>query len=264
MSKVHQSNIRVHTQLVETGVYQKSVHRSDRNKKYLKKFFSNFKPGIKHLDIGCGDGFIFECTENKFLSYGIDITPAMIKHCSINHPEVILKRSQAEKIPFDDKFFNLITAYSFLDHLYNRKKFYNQCFNKLKKGGVLFIGLIPNKIFYDNLKIKLIDKKSILDKQTLKIELNKAFDDGNYYEKNFNIKKNDLEYCEPGKTRDLGIDPYNEISFLKNLGFKNIEVKFDWIVSENKISNKNIIKNLYSYSDLCSSAFKYFDIYAEK
>jgi len=264
-NKVQQANINVHTELIVKGHYQSSVHKSERNKKKLKNYFKQFKKNnFIHLDSGCGDGFIFECIPKNFSSFGVDITEAMLAECKTKFPNVTLKKSVVENLPFENEFFDISTSFSFLDHLNNRNKYYLESFRTLKKDGIFFSGLIPNYYFYEAFLLKKLFNESLLPKDIIHNELQKAFYDGDHYLNKFNINKNELNLCEPGKSQELGINPYKEIKLLEEVGFKNIKIEFDWIVGENYINDKSLIKKIYKASDICCSAFKYFNIYARK
>ena len=67
MSGVIDANIEVNEALLAAGEYQKSPHRRPENIAKVARKINEQTYGdkvIKHLDIGCGDGFIFECYEN--------------------------------------------------------------------------------------------------------------------------------------------------------------------------------------------------------
>ena len=150
-NKIVQANISIHSKLLKIGDYQKSTHKSDRNRRRLKNLFAQtFSKHVKHLDVGCGDGFIFECTPENFESFGLDITPLMLEECGKRFPQVNLSEGLAEEMPYENEFFDFITVYSFLDHLENREKFYREAFRCLKKGGKAFFGLNPNQVFYSS------------------------------------------------------------------------------------------------------------------
>jgi SAM-dependent methyltransferase len=265
LNKTHKANIKVHSELLEKGIYQTSIHKSKRNKIKLSQFLNRFKKNnLTHLDCGCGDGFVFDCSPHNFLSYGVDITDAMLAECKKKFPKVFLKKALVEKLPFDNNFFDLSTSYSFLDHLKNREKYYLEVYRTLKFDGIFFSGLIPNFYFYNTFILKKKFNNSILPKNVIDDELLKAYSDGDHYHEQYNINRNDLDLCEPGKSIENGINPYIELKILEKIGFKEIEIEFDWIVGENFITDKTLINNIYEASDLCSSAFKYFNIYAKK
>ena len=182
MDKIIQANINVHTKLVQDGNYQISPHKLDENKKKIKiilkkKFKRN---NILHLDVGCGDGFIFDCTPKTWSSYGVDITDAMINECKTNHPSIVVKKGVAEKIPFPNSHFDFVSCYSFLDHLKDTSLFYKEVYRVLKPGGCFFFGLNPNSHFFNsvqlihhtnNKKIRNLAQKMSLEKRFIMLNI---------------------------------------------------------------------------------------------
>jgi SAM-dependent methyltransferase len=267
-SDVIDANRRVHSNLILSGEYQRSPHKTRQNVIRVNSELSKFnlkKPGITHLDIGCGDGFIFECRPLNWISHGIDATPEMLKICTNNYQDVVLKEGIAELLPYEDESFDVVTCYSFLDHLESTERFYFEAMRVLKPGGNFYFGLSPNRSFYNELmQSKDFELSEILNsKIDLVLELQKAFDDGTYYEENFGINKYDLIKCEPGKSIKKGLSPKEECSKLKKIGASKIKIKYDWVFQQNKIDTKTI-KTLIDFLPFTSPCFKYFDIIGSK
>ncbi len=80
------------------------------------------KPGSKVLDVGCGKGFqIFELTQvlPGLEVRGIDISSYALEH---SHPDVrhLIDHASAAKLPYPDKFFDLVFSINTLHNLHNR------------------------------------------------------------------------------------------------------------------------------------------------
>jgi SAM-dependent methyltransferase len=267
-SEVIEANQRVHSSLILSGEYQKSPHRSGESVRRVRSILSSLLPSsqsVAHLDVGCGDGFIFECRPSHWVSHGIDVTPEMLQACASNHPEVRLQLGYAESLPFKENSFNVVTCYSFLDHLESTERFYSEAMRVLKPGGVFYFGLSPNREFYVALMRSLQFKLSetLRHQIDLTLESEKAFDDGAYYEKNFGIDKKDLARCEPGKSITLGLSPAEEYSKLERLEVKRIEIKYEWVFQQNRL-DENIVSNLINFLPFTSACFKYFDLMGVK
>ncbi len=267
-SEVIEANRRVHSSLILSGEYQKSPHRSTESVHRVQSILSGLHPSsqsLAHLDVGCGDGFIFECKPSHWVSHGVDATLEMLQACASNHPEVMLQLGYAESLPFKDASFDVLTCYSFLDHLESTEDFYAEAMRVLKPGGVFYFGLSPNREFYVALmrmpQFKLSD--TLCRQVDLSLESEKAFDGGSYYEKNFGIDKNDLARCEPGKSIARGLSPEGEQSKLVRLGVSRIEVKYEWIFQQNRLDSK-IVSNLTDFLPFTSPCFKYFDLMGVK
>ncbi len=262
--KVIEANRRVHSSLLLSGEYQKSPHRNPESIQRVRSILSGIcrvnKP-IVHLDVGCGDGFIFECKPADWLSYGIDATPEMLKVCAANHPEAKLQLAYAEKLPFPDAFFDVVTCYSFLDHLESTGHFYSEAMRILKPNGVFYFGLNPNRDFNLALMRSPQFKLSeiLMEQVDLALEYQKAFDDGAYYEKNFGINKHDLALCEPGKSITAGLSSLEERTKLENLSISQIKIEYEWVFQQNRL-DADVVKNLVDFLPFTSACFKYFDV----
>jgi SAM-dependent methyltransferase len=267
-SEIIEANRRVHSSLILSGEYQKSPHRSAESVRRVHSILSGLHPSshsLAHLDIGCGDGFIFECKPGHWSSHGVDATPEMLQACASNYPDVKLELGYAELLPFKDATFDVVTCYSFLDHLESTECFYAEAIRVLKPGGVFYFGLSPNREFYSALirspQFKLSD--TLRHQVDLSLESEKAFDDGSYYEKNFGIDKQDLARCEPGKSIALGLSPEEEQTKLGRLAVSRTEIKYEWIVQQNRL-DADVVKNLTDFLPFTSACFKYFDLIGVK
>jgi SAM-dependent methyltransferase len=263
-SSVIEANRRVHSSLILSGEYQKSPHRSPESAKRVRSILSKLHLTsnlLEHLDVGCGDGFMFECRPDNWLSQGVDATIDMLNECSKKHPSVKLKEGFAEDLQFADSSFDVVTCYSFLDHLESTQRFYSEAMRVLKPGGIFYFGLSPNKDFYSALLQSSGFELSgyLKNKVDISLELLKAFDDGSYYEKNFGIDKKDLMQCEPGKSIAKGLSPIEEFHKLESLGVPNIRVEYEWIFQQNRL-DQEIINSIKDFLPFTSPCFKYFDL----
>ena len=267
-SDVIEANRRVHSSLILSGEYQRSPHRSADSVRRVRSILSGLNASrqpLAHLDIGCGDGFIFECKPSHWVSHGIDATPEMLQACTANHPEVKLQLGYAETLPFKDASFDVVTCYSFLDHLESTACFYAEAMRVLKPGGMFYFGLSPNREFYVALiRSSQFKLSEVLSRQVdLALESQKAFDDGTYYEQHFGIDKKDLSRCEPGKSIAHGLSPTEEQSKLQTLGANRTEIKYEWIFQQNRLSPE-IVEHLMGFLPFTSACFKYFDLMGVK
>ena len=265
---VIEANRRVHSSLILSGEYQKSPHRNPESAERVRSLLSRLHGSSKelmHLDIGCGDGFIFECKPENWESHGVDATPEMLTACAKNHPKVKLQEGFAETLAFADSSFDVVTCYSFLDHLESTQNFFAEAMRVLKPGGVFYFGLSPNRGFYSSLlQSSNFELSDYLKRSTdIKIELQKAFDDGTYYEERFGIDKNDLIQCEPGKSIAYGLCPLEECSKLESLGIKKIRIGYEWIFQQNRLDT-TAVEIITNFLPFTSSCFKYFDLIGKK
>ena len=79
------------------------------------------KPGMKILDVGCGKGFLINDLKELCPGldvYGVDISEYAIKNCLSQVKEKCYEGS-ATKLPFEDKFFDLVISITTLHNLFN-------------------------------------------------------------------------------------------------------------------------------------------------
>lgn len=94
----------------------------------------------KILDIGCGTGRNLLMLREWGKTYGVDINPLALKFC-FKRGQKNIKLGGAEKLPFANSHFNLVTI---LDVLYHRGiksdlKALSEAFRVLKPGGYLLV-----------------------------------------------------------------------------------------------------------------------------
>lgn len=267
-SNVIEANRRVHSALISLGEYQKSPHRGPDSVRRVQALVAGWpvksSQDLHHLDVGCGDGFMFECAPSTWTREGVDITPDMLKVCAERHPGVRLQEGYAEKLPFPDASFDIVTCYSFLDHLESTEKFYSEAMRVLRPGGWFYFGLSPNREFYLSLeRLSQYQLSEQLKRLDLPLEVKKAFDDGAYYQEQFGIDPADLRYCEPGKSVAKGLLASEELGKLKSLGASQVAIEYEWIFQQNRIE-PDVVDALRSFLPFTSSCFKYFDLMGVK
>ena len=102
------------------------------------------------LDIGCAMGGFLLFLKSKGINhlYGTDLTEKYVNFASKN-PDLVIKIGSAEKLPFEDKKFDLILMDQVMEHLYEPRKAFQEARRVLKKGGYFCIG-VPNASEYTN------------------------------------------------------------------------------------------------------------------
>lgn len=123
---------------------------------FVKKYV---KSGQKILDVGCGNGRIFELLKNKNIDYtGIDGSKTLISEARKKYPNEKFFVKDALRIEFKRKNFDLIFAFAFLHHLPSenfRKKFLEIIY-KILKPQRYFVCTVWNLFPKD--RIKCIEK----------------------------------------------------------------------------------------------------------
>jgi len=230
----------------------------------------NLKPNINALDVGCGLGFpLIELSQRLGASckvYGIDPWKSAIERINLkvktyDLKNVIAINGVAEKLPFDDNFFDLIVSNNGINNVEDMQKSLNECSRVSKPGAQLTItlNLEDTMIEFYNLfeetliKNKMVEgvkkmKQQIYSKRKPLEEIKKSLS-----ETGFEIKstKNDsfsLRFLDGATMFSHSLIKYWFLDGWKNiLKHKDIEHIFDQL--ENKLNsaakeNSEIILNV--------------------
>jgi len=94
------------------------------------------------LEVGCGEGTkLAKLSSKKNHRIGIDISKQAIKRAKKNYPKISFKVSDAEKLSFKDKEFDLVFSTFMLEHTKNPERIINEALRVAKK---YFILAAPN------------------------------------------------------------------------------------------------------------------------
>jgi len=264
------ANIYVHASLANSGEYNKSPHFLPENQAkvrgILERLVRDCQERRKVIDFGCGTGFMIHLMHDLFEEvHGVDITQDMMKQVDLSSGNVILHESRAENTPFNSDVFDFATAYSFMDHLSNYQTFLEEAYRVLKKGGVFYSDLNPNRDF-----ILAVGQAEKLVNGSLPIstivnrEIKGALHNGQYYQENFGIDAKLLEKAEPIKTDKKGFSAAEVLETAKEIGFSTVNVEFEWFLGQAKVLHEQsaehsdtVEKYLNSTLPISSHLFKY-------
>jgi 2-polyprenyl-3-methyl-5-hydroxy-6-metoxy-1,4-benzoquinol methylase len=141
-----------------------SAHEGHMHERFMPHVFALAKvlhPGMRVLDVGCGNGFICgEFLKQGCCVVGIDLSPQGIEIARRVHPN-----SRFELLPADDKLlenlrekpFDLVVSTEVVEHLYAPRSYAKGCFGALKPGG-RFICTTPYHGYLKNLALALAGK----------------------------------------------------------------------------------------------------------
>jgi len=133
-------------QSIRENVFQRYWH--SRRFSEVGRFLKRLK-AKKILDVGCHGGrFTYEISR-KFPAaslFGIDISPIAVKYAIKKYPHFHFQVARAEKLPFKDNFFDLVTCLEVLEHVHHPQQVLKEIKRVLKKRGI-FIILVPSENF---------------------------------------------------------------------------------------------------------------------
>ncbi|MFZ8845642.1 MAG: class I SAM-dependent methyltransferase [Candidatus Hydrothermia bacterium] len=160
--------------------------------KVVKKVLMNFKNKNRVLDIGCGSYPKFLISLDFKEKFGIDKYDYNFSSYGIKFIKLDLEKEN--KLPFEDNFFDVITALALIEHLKLDavRNLFIEAFRILKNEGI-FIITTPSRISKPILelfsKIKIVSKEEI-DEHKHYYEVYEIYDLFNYANfKNVNVEK---------------------------------------------------------------------------
>ncbi len=110
--------------------------------KIITDFVHKSKPG-KVLDVACGTGVYLSLYKGREV-HGVDISKDMLKYAKIKNPKANLKVANAERLPYKDKTFAVVTSARFICHTPEYKKIIHEMVRVISPGGSLILDF-PNK-----------------------------------------------------------------------------------------------------------------------
>lgn len=92
----------------------------------LKKYA---KDGMSMLDIGCGSAATYEAIKTAKMNLwyvGVDMIPKNVAWCKQTFPEAVFYEGDGEKLPFEDRYFDIAYSRHVVDHMPSFEKALNE------------------------------------------------------------------------------------------------------------------------------------------
>jgi ubiquinone/menaquinone biosynthesis C-methylase UbiE len=236
------ANIAVHSAMandynaIEPHFRPESIKRVDE---IIQKIHSENKFS-KVLDLGCGTGFMINIVK-KYASeiVGVDVTQAMMdKVDKSGNISIELINSDTGTVVLPQNHFDLATAYTFLDHLYDMQPTFSNAYNALRDGGVFYADLSPNYYFWND--VKKVDATKQYD-PILQREINAVLSKDAEIEEQFGIDKNIFQSAEYQKHIKGGLVEEELRDLLMSAGFKKIDFIYHWFIGQAQLINDDKI-----------------------
>ncbi len=165
--------------------WSKSLDGEGKRYKFLRQAqkdlidLLDFSKSLNLLDVGCGTGYALGLAANAAKSgglfYGVDLSEKMIEKAKQNFngsENFHFIKSNAESIPLEDNFFDVIISTNSFHHYLHPDKAVKEFYRLLKPAGKLYI-LDPTA---DSLALKVIDKIiKVMDSAHVKMYSSKEF-----------------------------------------------------------------------------------------
>lgn len=180
----------------------------------LRKFKTHAKKKPKLLDVACGTGnFLHKAKGAGFEIYGVDISDVAVKQAKKETGGEI-KRSPAEKLPFNANTFDFVTCLGSLEHFNNMDKAVSELRRVVKPKGTVFV-LLPNLMFIGHVYLALRSGEM-------------PSEGGQEFSEVYKTNQGWKDLLSKSRLKVVKVEPYNDIfasnrvSFLIRLGWKSV------------------------------------------
>lgn len=275
--KVIDANILLHSKVADE--YHTEPHFRPENVQNVEtKLLEIFRQtnATSLLDLGCGTGFIINIAKKYLPSItGVDATQAMLDKVDVSGScKIELFNHDTGSFAVKHEAFDVVTAYSFLHHLYDVAPTLKTAYNALRPGGCFYVDLEPNFHFweainnlspdqeYDPILKREVEMVTYIDEQT---------------EKRFGIDKDVVNLAEYGKNVTGGFKEQQLLELFSTAGFTDIKIFYQWFIGQGFLINDETLslssrfefaemtdKILQKVMPLSRNLFKYVGVIATK
>ncbi|MCD6578927.1 class I SAM-dependent methyltransferase [bacterium] len=272
--KVLRANIDLHSVLANTYDTEQPHYRPE-NRALVSAKLAELADSAGNdllIDFGCGTGFVIQLAVPHFnFISGVDITPAMLSMIDKSSGKVKLYQANTEAVPLEAKTANVITANSYLHHLYDIRPTIAEAYRLLKDGGVFYSEEDPNFYFWEAIKDpNVIEEAKNSDSVTLKREISAILEVHKKIGEKKGMDPNIVKMAEYQKIMVGGMRAEELYKIFYQTGFSKVNIEYYWFLGQAKIMHQSadlshkIQSYLHSILPLSKHLFKYFKIEAWK
>ena len=267
VSPIQLANIAFHRLLA--AHYEQQPFFTESNRRRVRCLLENLvrtTPAERLLDLGCGTGLVLDLAYDLFKELdGIDITEEMLARVK-PRPNVRTQKASAEKIPFPDDTFDMVTAYSVLHHIEDLGQVFHEVRRTLKPGGVFYADESPSQHFLDGL-LNLESDSGMTD--DVQRERERLLADVNRYETRYGLPAEIVQHAMVQTFSRHNLKYETLTALLKSAGFDSVEITYRRFLGGDECRERygeektRVIHDyLSSMLPLTRSLFKYFVLIA--
>jgi ubiquinone/menaquinone biosynthesis C-methylase UbiE len=202
----------------------------------LQKIFSETR-AQRMLDLGCGTGFLINIGK-KYVSRidGVDVTQAMLAQVDLSgNAEIRLHLADTGSFAAEQGAYDVVTAYSFLHHLYDLVPTLHTAARALRPGGMFYADLEPNYYFWD--AIKALDPNGTYDSMVNR-EVASVMEKDEEIQRQFHVDKQVFNSAEYNKNITGGFRAEILVELLLKAGFSKVDISYYWFLGQASIVNE--------------------------
>ena len=188
------------------------------------------------LDLGCGTGFLINIAKPHIGRIdGVDVTEAMISRVDRSGPcQIELHLGDTGAFEPDEGAFDVVTAYSFLHHLYDIGPTLRTAARALRRGGKFYNDQEPNYYFWE--AVKALDPGRSYD-SILKREILAVTERDDEIQRQFQVAKVVFNQAEYNKSITGGFREEALREGLLAAGFSRVEITYHWYLGQAALVN---------------------------
>ena len=237
-SEVIDANIALHSKMSEHYNSCEPHFRPENIQKVEAKLLETISAtkATKLLDLGCGTGFMINIAKKYVQEItGVDVTQAMLDKVDLSGTaKITLINHDTGSVALDFGSYDVVSAYSFLHHLYDLNPTFSTAFKALKSGGKFYADLDPNFYFWE--QIHQLDRNGNYD-AIVKREIEMVTYKDEDIEKNFGVEKDVFNNAEFGKNIKGGFREEELKAQLLAAGFTKIDFFYHWYIGQGNLIN---------------------------
>ncbi len=236
--KVITANRKLHT-ILASSYNETEPHFKPENiahvDRQLRKVFA-VTNARRLLDLGCGTGFIINIAKKYVKEIdGVDVTEAMLARVDRSGDAAIrLHVADSGSFSVAEGSYDVVTAYSFLHHLYDIEPTLRNAAKALRLGGKFYSDLEPN--FYFWRAISDLNPNDQYD-FVVKREIDSVVEKDSEIQERFHVDKDTFNQAEYGKAFLGGFAHERLGEQLIAAGFRNVEVFYYWFLGQADLVN---------------------------
>lgn len=236
--RVVSANQKLHT-ILASSYNETEPHFRPENVAYVDKQLSMIfaaTNGRRLLDLGCGTGFIINIAKKYAKEIdGVDVTEAMLGRVDRSGDAIIrLHLAESGSFPAEKGSYDVVTAYSFLHHLYDIQPTLRNAAKALRPGGKFYADLEPNYYFWQ--AIRDLNPEAQYD-AVVKREIDSVVEKDSEIQDRFHFDKNTFNEAEYGKAFLGGFALERLTEQLLAAGFRGVETSYYWFLGQAELVN---------------------------
>ena len=233
------ANVRLHTSMSDD--YQScEPHFRPENVAGVERKLLGAIEGLdatRLLDLGCGTGFMIDIAKHHFSEiHGVDATRAMLDRVDLSGPaRITLHEGDTGSFEVEEGTFQVVTAYSFLHHLYDVVPTLKTAARALEPGGRFYADLEPNAHFWSG--IAELEQRGGEYDPIVQREIQSVQHRDDEIEQEFGVSAEDFNRAEWGKSMQGGFTPEDLEGKILGAGFTSVDFFYEWFVGRGQLIN---------------------------